>query len=73
MTLFLPYDYPKYWVIDEKYAFNEQYLVHCILTFSDQFDVLWAGYFLQKTLSNFADYFPNLESRRAQSLWLRTL
>ncbi|WP_088242268.1 class I SAM-dependent methyltransferase [Calothrix rhizosoleniae] len=71
--IFLPYDYPTHWAIEERYGFNEQYLVQCILTFSNAFEVLWAGHFLQHSLPDFRNYFPNLQDRRAQSLWLEKI
>ena len=69
--IFLPYEYPQDWVIKEKYNFNEQYLVHCILTMGNAFEVLWAGYFLQQTKEDFASYFPHLDKQTAQSLWIK--
>lgn len=69
--IFLPYEYPRNWVIEEKFDFNEQYLVQCILSMGNAFEVLWPGYFLQKTKSDFETHFPNLQSRTSQSLWIR--
>ena len=69
--IFLPYDYPKQWVIENEYGWNEQYLVQALLTLTDSFDVLWAGHFLQRTLPNFSVYFPHMKNRLAGSLWLR--
>ncbi len=71
--IFLPYDYPKDWVLLERNNWNEQYLVQSLLTFSDMFEVLWAGYYLQKTLPGFTNYFPYMNNRSAKSLWLRKL
>jgi predicted O-methyltransferase YrrM len=66
--VFLPYDYPKRWVLD--WEFNEQYLVQAILQFGGGFDVLWAGHYLQRSLPDFADHFPHAAHRTATSLWL---
>jgi Methyltransferase domain len=71
--IFLPYDYPKTWVIDEYREWNEQYLVHCMLTMNSIFEVIWAGYFLQKNYPDFQKFFPHLDGRSAQSLWLRKI
>lgn len=71
--IFLPYDYPKQWVIDEQWGWNEQYLVQCMLQMSDAFEVLWAGHFIQKTFPNFQQYFPNVGNNLAQSLWLQKI
>jgi hypothetical protein len=69
--IFIPYDYPKDWVIGTDWNFNEQYLVHCVLMLSDKFEVIWPGYYLQQSMSDFADYFPNIRQGNAQSLWLQ--
>jgi len=69
--IFLPYDYPRDWVLVERNGWTEQYLVQALLWYSDSFEVLWAGHYLQRTRPNFDAYFPHLGGRRAQSLWLR--
>ncbi|PON15175.1 hypothetical protein C2W62_25200 [Candidatus Entotheonella serta] len=69
--IFLPYDYPRDWVIDQRWGFTEQYLVQALLTYSDAFEVIWAGYYLQQTLPQFAKYFPHAHNRTGKSLWLR--
>ncbi|PZU99916.1 MAG: hypothetical protein DCE90_01090 [Pseudanabaena sp.] len=70
--IFLPFEYPKHF-IDEKRNWNEQYLVQAILDFSDSFEVLWAGHFLQKTHQGFHNHFENISDGTAQSLWLRKI
>lgn len=69
--IFLPYDYPKDWVVEKRWGWNEQYLVQALLTFSSAFKVLWAGYFLQRTRKDFSEHFPHMNGRAAGSLWLR--
>ena len=72
--IFLPYDYPRSWVMETTWNFNEQYLIQSILMLSNSFEVLWPGYYLQQTKKkDFAAYFPNLKERNAQSLWIRRL
>ncbi|GAA6621359.1 class I SAM-dependent methyltransferase [Scytonema sp. NUACC26] len=71
--IFLPYEYPRDWVVEQRWGWNEQYLVQCILTISNSFEVLWPGYFLQRSRSDFADHFSHLHNRLAQSLWLRKI
>jgi uncharacterized UPF0146 family protein len=70
--IFLPFEYPREWIIGNtlNVMWTEQYLVQAMLQGSDQFEVLWPGYFLQRTLPNFADNFHN-EKGIAKSLWLR--
>lgn len=69
--IFIPYDYPREWVVDARWPWNEQYLVQSLLTFGEQFEVLWAGYHLQRTLPEFRKFFPRADGHHASSLWLR--
>jgi hypothetical protein len=69
--IFLPFEYPREWVIDESRRWNEQYLVQALLLDSDRFEVLWPGHFLQRTLPDFTSHFGQVNLCRASSLWLR--
>ena len=69
--IFLPYEYPRQWIIDNRWDWNEQYLVQALLQGSDQFEVLWPGHFLQRTLLDFTNYFDFKPQGTASSLWLR--
>lgn len=69
--IFLPYEYPRSWVMEVGLKWGEQYLVHAMLMNSANWDVLWPGYYLQRTLAGFAEHFPHLRGGMAQSLWLR--
>ena len=69
--IFLPYDYPRKWVIENRWLWNEQYLVQLMLTVTNSFEVLWAGHHLQRTLADFQQFFPRAKDRLASSLWLR--
>jgi hypothetical protein len=71
--VFLPYDYPKEWVINERWAMGEQYLLATMLSNEETWDVVWPGYYLQKTLSGFEALFANRPRGRAQSFWMRKL
>jgi predicted O-methyltransferase YrrM len=71
--IFLPFEYPRQWVINNRWNWNEQYLVQAMLQGSDQFEVLWAGHFLQKTLPQFSNYFESKSHGVATSLWLRKI
>jgi len=70
--VFLPYDYRADWVLAHRLAYAEQYLIQAMLQYGEKFEVLWPGYFFQKTLVDFSVNFPHMEGRDAQSLWLRT-
>lgn len=73
--IFLPFEYPREWVIQNTLNVNwtEQYLVQALLQGSSQFEVLWPGHFLQRTLPDFADHFGGKLVGVAKSLWLRKL
>ncbi|MET0168683.1 MAG: class I SAM-dependent methyltransferase [Vicinamibacterales bacterium] len=43
--IFLPGEYPKDWVLERGYSWNEQYLVHALLIDSIGFEVVFASYF----------------------------
>ena len=45
--------------------------VQALLMFTNAFEVIWAGHFLQRTREDFAQHFPHLNGRVARSLWLR--
>lgn len=41
--IFLPYEYPKRWVIEEGRSWNEQYILRSFLQFNNQWRVLWSA------------------------------
>jgi len=70
--IFLPFEYPKQWVIDLGWDFfKEQYLVQGLLAENPHFEVLWAGHYLQRTVNGFAEKFQQWRDVDARSLWLR--
>lgn len=44
--IFLPFSYPKTWVVNELRFWNEQYVLQALLAFNKSFAVLWAGNFM---------------------------
>jgi Methyltransferase domain len=44
--IFFPYDYPPEWLIDQRRAWNEQYLLEAFLAFNSDFEILLANHFL---------------------------
>lgn len=68
--IFLPYEYPRQWVIENRWQWTEQYLVQAMLQGSEWFDVLWAGYYFQKTVLEFARHFNAGSLGDAKSMWL---
>jgi len=43
-----PYDYPKEWLMEKKYFWNEQYLLHMFLCFNNSFKILFAANYMTK-------------------------
>lgn len=43
-----PYEYPKNWLLDSKYFWNEQYLLQMFLAYNDSFEVLFAGNYMNE-------------------------
>jgi hypothetical protein len=68
--IFLPFDYPANWMIENQFPWNEQYLVQGLLQGSGEFEVLWPGHFLQRTRPEFRSYF-DAQQQNATSLWLK--
>jgi hypothetical protein len=71
--IFLPFDYPREWVVENRWSWNEQYLVQALLDGSYRLEVVWPGHFLQRTLTGFESHFGFRPHGRASSLWLRKL
>jgi hypothetical protein len=46
--IFLPFPYPKSWVLDGLRFWNEQYLLQALLAFNKSFEVLWAGNYMNR-------------------------
>lgn len=71
--IFLPFDYPREWIVDNRWTWNEQYLVQALLQGSTEFEVLWPGYFFQKMRPEFGNLFDHSYVRTASSLWVRKI
>jgi Methyltransferase domain len=61
--IFLPAEYPKSWVLENRWFWTEQYLLQAFLAFNSAFEVLIAGSFLhlshsEKLTAAFASYNP---------------
>lgn len=69
--VFLPFEYPREWLVDGGWRWSEQYLVQALLQDSEALEVLWPGHYLQRTRADFAAHFAAPELGRGSSLWLR--
>lgn len=69
--IFLPFEYPRKWLVEWRWKWNEQYLVQALLQDSTAYEVLWPGHYLQRTLPGFASHFRAEVLGTGSSLWLR--
>lgn len=72
--IFLPAEYPKRWIMQEKTFFNEQYLLQAFLMFNSCFEVIFAGSFMhlyhpELLKKAFSFYIP--EKTLPGSFWIR--
>src|SRR5271156_931345 len=45
-AIFLPFPYPKSWVVEDLRFWNEQYVLQAFLAFNSSFEVLWGGSYM---------------------------
>jgi hypothetical protein len=74
--IFLPAEYPKGWILQNRRFWTEQYLLQAFLTFNHTFEVLMAGSFLhlfhsEKLIAAFPSYDP--ERVWPGSFWMRRI
>jgi len=72
--VFLPGEYPRKWLQDDRYFWTEQYLLQAFLAFNDSFEVVWAGQYMhlehpQALEDAFSSYDPVASS--PGSFWFR--
>jgi hypothetical protein len=44
--VFIPFEYPRNWAIEEGWFWNEQYLLQAFLSFNRSFEIVWAGSYM---------------------------
>jgi predicted O-methyltransferase YrrM len=47
--IFLPWEYPRQWVVDRRYAWAEQYLLQAFLAFNDAFEIVLGAHALARS------------------------
>lgn len=67
--IFLPYEYPRDLVFEQRIGWSEQYLLHAFLTGADH-RIIWPGYFLQQDRKEDLQGLPFMSQGRAQSFWI---
>jgi len=72
--IFLPYDYPKDWVLKERRFWSEQYLLHAFLLFNDSFEIVLAsGYVNDKYPNKVNKAFAGITPFGGGSFWIRKI
>jgi len=79
--IFLPAEYPKDWIMNQHYFWNEQYLLQSFMTFNTSFEVLWASNYmhlkyprkLAAASSSYAEYEKNKNWTGPSSFWIRRI
>jgi len=71
--IFLPFDYPQEWIVNNGWKWNEQYLVQALIYGSNTLEILWPAYYMWRTRQS---ELRNVISSKAgtfgpSSLWLR--
>lgn len=69
--VFLPYDYPKQWIVVNRWDWTEQYLLQALLEGSDVYEVLWCGHYLQRRNPEMRNAFRYWTGADACSVWFR--
>jgi len=72
--VFFPHDYPAEWLIEQRLALNEQYLLQAFLTFNSSFSVQLANYWLcLEHCDDAVRLWPNvvLPEHRSSSFWMK--
>jgi hypothetical protein len=72
--IFLPYEYPKEWVVDLRRAWAEQYLLQAFLAFNDDFEVVMPNYALARAApETLARVIPSFSARTVPpgGFWIR--
>jgi hypothetical protein len=74
--IFLPLPYPKEWVYEYGWFWNEQYLLQAFLMYNNSFEIIWSGsmmhnYYPQKLGGVFRSY--KLLNGNPGSFWMRKI
>jgi hypothetical protein len=72
--IFLPAEYPRAWVLEQRRFWTEQYLLQAFLAFNSHFEVLWAGSYMHlRHPDQLSAAFGSYEAGRSWpgSFWMR--
>ncbi|MEO6327866.1 MAG: class I SAM-dependent methyltransferase [Ginsengibacter sp.] len=73
--IFWPVNYPKKWVIENGWFWNEQHFLQSFLMYNDSFEILWSSSIMHTNFpSALADIFTSYSDKENPgSLWLRKI
>ncbi len=74
--IFLPYEYPRRWLVDEHRFWNEQYLLQAFLIGNTGFEVVWGGSWMHYRHPDLLEaMIPSYDrtTRHPGSFWMRRL
>ena len=71
--IYLPFDYPEDWVINERWGWNEQYLVQAFLMFNDSFEIIWPSHYMWIRHANSINeiFTQPVNNYKPSSLWIK--
>ena len=70
--IFLPYEMPQQWVLEQRLFWNEQYLLQAFLAFNSAFEVLLGNHYLQRHHHDaLKKAFPRAPHAGGGSFWMR--
>ncbi|MGH8094576.1 MAG: class I SAM-dependent methyltransferase [Chthoniobacterales bacterium] len=70
--IFLPFDYPRDWVVSRRRFWTEQYLLQAFLSYNSDFEVLVCNSYLNTYYpEELRTVFPTTSPKRGGSLWMR--
>ena len=71
--IFLPFDYPKVWAIEQSRCWNEQYLVQALLMYSNAFEVVFGCAYAASRHAELIRSALRGELLSGGSLWIRKI
>lgn len=75
--IFYPFQYPKSWLIDCKWNWNEEYFVRAFLMYNSQFQIALSSRYLHEYHNELLDYMvqdiPEIKDGFGNSLWLKKI
>ena len=70
--IYLPWEYPREFVIDRRFFWAEQYLLQAFLVFNEEFEILFSTHALDRRRRDaLAELVPDALGARPAALWLR--